>query len=212
VAADPRGHRKARSQWRGRNGADASLMLESGGIVSKLYKVKDHYKVNYEDAFCATSSVLDAAEGKRHRETKVSFDRGKNKASYLERDVTKDQVVRREEIEVPNCVHDVVSGLLRLRHMKLDVGQSAQLPMSDGKKSVAVKVEAQEREKIKTKAGTFNTIRYEAFLFNGVLYGRKARVFVWISDDDRRVPVQIRLRLQFTIGTITLQLEKEERS
>jgi hypothetical protein len=49
------------------------------------------------------------------------------------------------------------------------------------------------------------------FIFNNVLYGRKGRLFVWITDDDRRLPVQIRARMQFHVGTLTFQLEKEER-
>ncbi|PYT18329.1 MAG: DUF3108 domain-containing protein, partial [Acidobacteria bacterium] len=71
---------------------------------------------------------------------------------------------------------------------------------------------AQEREEVKTSTGTHKTIRYEAYLLNGVIYPRKGRVFVWLTDDARRLPVQIRLRMQFPIGTVTLRLQKEEHS
>jgi len=53
-------------------------------------------------------------------------------------------------------------------------------------------------------------MRYEVYLFNNVLYKRSAHVNLWISDDRRRLPVQIRVRMTFTIGTINLQLEKHE--
>jgi hypothetical protein len=43
-----------------------------------------------------------------------------------------------------------------------------------------------------------------------VLYRRKGRLFVWISEDERRLPVQIRIQMPFYIGTVTLQLEKVE--
>jgi hypothetical protein len=92
----------------------------------------------------------------------------------------------------------------------VDIGQSVQLPVSDGRKSAAVKVEAQERERVITPAGTFNTVRYEVNILNGVIYSRTGRVFVWLTDDERRVPVQIRLRMSFPLGTVTLELEKEE--
>ena len=59
------------------------------------------------------------------------------------------------------------------------------------------RVEAQQREDIKTPAGAFKTIRYEAFLFNDVLYRRYGHLYVWLSDDARKLPVQIRVRLQF---------------
>jgi hypothetical protein len=43
-----------------------------------------------------------------------------------------------------------------------------------------------------------------------VLYKRSAHVNLWVSDDRRKLPVQIRVRMTFTIGTINLQLEKHE--
>jgi hypothetical protein len=46
---------------------------------------------------------------------------------------------------------------------------------------------------------------------NGVVYTRKGRVFVWLTDDGRKLPIQIRLRMQFPISTVTLLLQKEER-
>jgi hypothetical protein len=190
----------------------STLEIQSTGLVSKLYKVHDTYTGEYEDQFCVTSSLLNAAEGHRRRETKVTFERNANKAIYLERDLIKNSIVKSDEIDIPQCVHDVIGGLYRLRTMDIAVGQSAQIPMSDGKKSVSARVEAQERELVKTKSGSYKTIRYEAFLFDGVLYKRRARLFVWLTDDARRLPVQIRVRMQFVIGTITLQLEKEEHS
>ena len=71
-------------------------------------------------------------------------------------------------------------------------------------------MEAQQREEVKTPDGVFKSIRYELYLFNNVLYRRPAHLYLWLTDDARRLPVQIRVRLQFTIGTITLQLEKLE--
>jgi hypothetical protein len=107
-------------------------------------------------------------------------------------------------------VHDVIGGLFFIRTLNLEPGQSTQIPVSDGKKSVMARVEAQAREDVKTPEGTFKTIRYEAYLFDNVLYKRSAHVNVWVSDDRRRLPVQIRVRMTFTIGTITLLMEKHE--
>ncbi len=58
--------------------------------------------------------------------------------------------------------------------------------------------------------GSFKTVRYEAFMLNGVIYTRKGRVELWLTDDAGHLPVQIRLRMNFPVGTVTLQLEKEE--
>lgn len=189
----------------------ARMKLESEGLVSALFKIDDAYGVTYDEPFCATSSTLDAQEGKRHHETHVTFDRSRNRAAAVERDVLKDAVLHTYDVAIPNCVHDVLGALISLRGLKLNPGQSAQLAVSDGHHSASVRVEAQDREAIKTATASYKTIRYETFLMNGVIYNRKGRVFIWLTDDERRLPVQIQLRMNFPVGTVTLHLTKEER-
>lgn len=187
-----------------------NLKLESAGLVSALFKVHDQYSVDFENPFCATASLMDSFEGKRHHETKVTFDREHNHASYLERDMLKEIILHSTGVAVPNCVQEVMTAFLKLRSLNIPPGQTVQMPMSDGRKSAMVKIEAQEREEVKTPVGVFKTIRYEANMLNGVIYSRKGRAFIWLTDDEKRLPVQIRLRMQFPIGTVTLMLAKEE--
>lgn len=205
---------RAQLDWRanslgGQPGWQAGLHIESTGLVSKLFKVSDSYLSHLRSDLCAISSHIDTHEGLRRRQTRVVFDAEAGKANYIERDTAKNSVVAVHEVEIPECVYDVMGGLFKLRTMRLDPGHTAHLPMSDGKKSVMARVEAQQRERITTPAGTFDTIRYEAFLFKDVLFRRDANLYVWITDDDRRLPVQIRVRMQFTIGTITFQLDRQ---
>ena len=193
-------------------GWEATLLLQSVGLVSRLYKVDDRYTAALDEQLCARHSLLKAQEGGRRRETRVTFDGERGKASYLEHDLVKQRVAGAHEIDIPACVHDVIGGLYRLRGLRAELGQSVEIPLSDGKKSIRARVEAQQRETVRTRAGAFQTIRYEAFLFNNVFYRRRGRLFVWLSDDERRLPVQVRIRLPFYIGTVTLELEKMERS
>lgn len=188
----------------------ADLKLDSAGMVSTLFKVHDQYAVTYDDGFCAEAASMDSQEGKRHHDTKVTYDRQENRASYLERDLIKDAVLHSDSIQIPACVHEVLGAFLKMRTMNPAPGQTLQIPMSDGRRSAAVKIEAQEREEIKTTLGSYKTVRCEANMMNGVVYTRKGRVFVWLTDDERHMPVQIRLRMNFPVGTVTLQLAKEE--
>jgi len=194
-----------------RDGYTIRLRLESAGIVSKLFKVEDDYLTNLNSGFCAETVQMNIHEGNRLREAKVTFDAESKKASYLERDRTRNNaVILAKETDIPPCVHDVLGGLFFIRTLNLEPGQSAQVPVSDGKRAAIAKVEAQQREDIKTPLGTFKTIRYEIYLFNGVLYQRSAHLNIWMTDDRRKLPVQIRVRMTITIGTITLTLDKHE--
>ena len=205
---------KAKLEWtsepRPRAGPQVNLHLESVGLVSKFFKVEDDYSANLNSALCGQSLQMTTLEGSRQRETKVTFDSAARKSSYVERDRAKNSVIATHETDIPPCVHDVIGGLYFLRTLNLEPGQSAEVPVSDGKKSVMAKVEAQQREDVKTPQGSFKTIRHEIYVFNNVLYRRPAHLYIWLTDDRRKLPVRVQVRLQFAIGTITLLLEKAE--
>jgi len=203
---------KAKVEWTAmpRSGWHVNLHLESVGLVSKLFRVEDDYASNMSAGMCAESSQFTANEGSRQRDTRITYDANTHKANYLERDRVKNVVLLQKEIDIPPCVHDVLGGMFFLRTLNLEPGQSTTVPVTDGKKAASAKVEAQAREDVKTPEGVFHTIRYEVFLFNDVLYHRPAHLNIWLTDDRRKLPVQIRVRMTITIGTITLQLEKHE--
>src|SRR5579871_5552634 len=53
----------------------SEMKLLSAGLVSSLFKVNDTYTVDYDEPFCASRSLMDSQEGKRHRETNIVYDR-----------------------------------------------------------------------------------------------------------------------------------------
>jgi hypothetical protein len=128
----------------------------------------------------------------------------------VERDLLNNKVVSTREVDVPACVHDTIGALGRFRLMKLDPGQTIVMPVSDGKKSASVRVEALKRETVSTPAGKFKAVKFEAHMFNDVIYRRKAHLYFWLTDDARRIPVKIEIDMPFFIGNVTLELEKEE--
>jgi Protein of unknown function (DUF3108) len=198
------------AEVQGHAGWQAHLDLQSAGMVSKLYKVDMESVSNVDQDFCAVSSLTTGREGSRRRETSVTFDAEARKAFYRERDLVKNALISNQQVTIPPCVHDVLGGMFYLRGLELEPGKSIEIPVSDGKKSVMAKLEAQQREDVKVPEGMFKTVRYEIYLFNNVLYRRPAHLYVWLTDDNRKLPVQIRVRLQIAIGTITLQLAKHE--
>lgn len=190
--------------------AGGRVKIDSAGLVSTLFKVESTYTVHYSQGFCAADTLLTVREGKRHRQRTATYDPDQGRVIFTERDLIKNEIRSSAQIEVPRCVHEALGAILTLRQTPPEPGQWAQVPMSNGQHFAQVRVEAQEREEVSTPAGAFKTVRYEARMMNGVIYERKGRVFFWLTDDEKRIPVQIRLRLSFPIGTVTLRLQKEE--
>jgi len=188
---------------------ETKLKLQSAGFVTKMYRVDDSYRALTDGNFCGATAILDAQEGKRHRLTTLNFNNARRKLAYDEKDLIRNKVTTKE-LDIAPCTHEIAGALSALRMLRLDAGKTATIPVSDGKKMVAARIEGQEREPIVIGKTTYHTIRYEAFLFDNVLYQRKGRLWIWMTDDASRLPVQIRVRLAFPIGNITLMLDKNE--
>jgi hypothetical protein len=188
-----------------------NLHLESSGFVTRLYKILDTYQAAGNERFCPANAMLDAQEGKRHTLTRLIFENTRHKVYYDERDLLKNTDVTKE-LDIAPCTYEIIGALAKLREIGLEPGRSITLPITDGKKMVEGKIEAQARENIGIGGKSYKTVRYEAFLFDNVLYKRKGRLLMWMTDDADRLPVQFRLQLGFPIGTVTVQLEKEQKT
>lgn len=185
------------------------MNIESAGLVTRLYRVIDKYKVVTNPKFCGLNSNLDAQEGKHHKLTLMSFDVQHNKVQYDDHDVLKNTSDKRS-LDVPPCTYEIVGALASLRLTDLQPGTSATLPITDGKKFAYSKIQAQARESLNLDGRRYQTVRYEAFVFDNVLFKRKGRLFIWLTDDASHVPVQLRFQMGFPIGTITVELDKQQ--
>lgn len=192
-------------------GVQTDMKLRTLGIVNSLFSVNNTYRAEFGARGCVVSTLLEAHEGKKHTESRVTYDYAKQRAFYLEKNLVKDAVVTRSDIEIPDCIHDLIGALGVLRRSNF-AGQTISIPLSDGKKAIKARIEPLAKEQVTTPMGTYRTQKVEAFLFNGEFFRRSGRLFLWISEDDRRLPVRIRIQLPFYIGTVTLTLEKAERN
>jgi len=193
--------------------AGAQMTLESVGLVSKLYRVNDEYRVQFRNGSrCSETIFFKIEEGKKRHEARANFPAAPGKSSYVETDLLTKETIRTTELDVPACIHDVISALAQLRTNPRPADTEFTLPISDGRKFANVKVRRHGKERIKTEAGTYQAVKYEAGLMNGVIYRRSGKMFFWLTDDERRLPVRVRMQMSLFFGTVTIDLVKEDRS
>lgn len=182
----------------------------STGIVSALFKVVDVFESFFQARdLCSRRITKKIQEGRRHRETVVTFDAKARQARMEDRDLNlPDLPPKRTESPVPSCVQDVISALYVIRTKTLRVGELVQFPINDGGRTYDVTVEIQAQEEVRTPAGTFQAFRLEPKVFDG-LFKTKGRLFVWVTADAVRMPVQLKAKIN--IGTITATLTQADR-
>jgi hypothetical protein len=183
---------------------------ESVGYVSNIYKVNDEYESTFRNSpLCSSSLRKVIQEGGRHREVKLDFDAQARAARVDEKDMKTGVIVRNAQFPIPACVQDILSAVYLVRTRTLTVGQSIDVPINDGSKTIQLRVEIQAEEDVKTDIGVIRAIRVEPAVFDGKLFSGKGRMHVWFAKDAQRVPVQ--LRAQIAVGTITATIAAIER-
>jgi len=184
--------------------------VQSAGLVSHLYRVADTYHVNTLDRFCLDTATLDAQEGKKHFISKLVVNSARSKVAHEERDVVTNES-QTKELAIAPCSYEILGALATVRTLNLEPGKSTTIPITDGKKFAQARISAEMKETISVAGTKYSTTRYEAFLFDNVVYKRRGRLLVWIEDSPERLPVEFRLLLGFPIGTITVELRKQEK-
>src|SRR5262249_30286102 len=140
----------------------------------------------------------------------LTFDNQAHKLAATNRDLITN-ATHTDQLDISPCTYDITGALMTLRALQLEPGMRVILPVTDGKKLANVRVEGIGREKLTINGKSYNTVRYETFIFNNVLYRRKGRLLVWLTDDSQHLPVQLRFLFGFPLGDVTLDLEKVEK-
>jgi Protein of unknown function (DUF3108) len=180
---------------------------DSIGAVSLLFKVVDRFQSSFDRRTgCSQTFAKQLVEGRRQIVSTLQFQYGAHKQVLDEKNLVK-ATSHHQESPIPSCVTDLMSAIFVAGAQPLEVGQSFMLPIADAMRVVAVTFKPQAREEIKTAAGTFQTIRVEPTADAGVVKNR-GNIWIWYSDDNRHLPVQMRARLFW--GTITMRLASVE--
>lgn len=176
---------------------------DSIGAVSLLFKVVDRFQSSFDRRTgCSQTFAKQLLEGRRQVVSTLQFQYGAHKQVVDEKNVVKG-TSRHQESPIPGCVSDLMSAIFVAGAQPLQIGQNFTLPIADSMRVMAVTFKPEAREEIKTAAGTFQTIRVEPTAAAGVVKNR-GNIWIWYSDDNRHLPVQMRARLFW--GTITLRL------
>lgn len=177
----------------------------SAAFVSLFYKVDDTTQTTlYSDGF-PKSYTISISEGRHRREKATSFDvpaqDGKQKVVY--RNILDNEKV---EFELERKAYDALSALYELRKRPLKIGEIEYIDIFEDKKTWKTEVQVIKKEKIRVPAGEFNTILIKPMFKSEGLFLKKGDVYIWLSDDEKRIPVMI--EIQTKAGNFKVKLSE----
>lgn len=187
------------------NGQDAyhfELKVTSYPFLDLFYKVRD--KISSYVAMDLTRSYYyrkNQREGRTQRDIIVEFDWDTNQAGYSNFGKQKPPV------DILPGTLDPLSLVYFARLQDLDQIDEISVPVTDGKKCIIGKANIVKRENITIEGEVFDTYLLEPEIeeIGGVFEKVKnAKIRVWLTADDRRIPVRVESKVP--VGSFTAEL------
>lgn len=118
---------------------------------------------------------------------------------------TKDLLKNSETTKsITRRTYDTLSSFFYFRSIPLQVGTSYYIDIFDCKKLWNTEVRVLRREVIETPLGTFKTVVIKPLLKSEGIFARTGDMHIWLTDDERRIPVLMKSKVK--IGSITATL------
>jgi hypothetical protein len=188
-----------KTQMRGRDAYRIVSTVQSNDFISLFYPVDDRIE-SYMDVEGLYSHYItvNQRQGKKKRDKTIDFDQVRHRAIQIKQD-------KQEVFVIPPRVQDSLSSLYFFRTMPpVEVGHSSYIDVHDSGKNWQLEIRVLEKEEVTTPVGKFNTIKVQAMVRYEGLFMEKGDVFIWFTDDHKRIPVMMRSKIK--IGTITAVL------
>lgn len=191
------------------NGKEYAYQIEtlakSYPVIDKMFKVRD---INMSWIKSDLSKSLgywqSVREGSYKRDEWLNFDYKNNLYSMYKQN-KKGELYKYTTPFTGTEVFDVLSALYYVRNPKIALQDTIYFDIVNVNKQYPLKVIVHGKEKIKTKAGTFNCIVVEPMISGESIFVVKGKSLkVWLTDDEYRLPVK--LAVEVFIGSVKAEL------
>ena len=173
-----------------------SYQAHTGKVADRLFKIRDDIDIWFDDQQMYTYRVdKNINEGRYHRKSSTYINYRDSIA-----------VTGKDTIPISRPVRDPYSLFYYLRTQPLKIGNTLQLVTFDNNKQTAFQLKVIGKQKVKVPAGTFTCLVVKPFRKQRALFKNQGDIEVWLSDDKRRLPVQIHIKLKY--GSLVLKLKQ----
>jgi hypothetical protein len=118
---------------------------------------------------------------------------------------TKDFLKKTESTrQITKLTYDTLSSFFYFRSVPLKVGASNYIDIFDCKRLWNTEVQVLRREEIETPLGKFRTVVIKPLLKSEGIFARTGDMYIWLTDDERRIPVLMKSKVK--IGSIKATL------
>lgn len=194
----------------GKKAYDFAVSLKSNKIFSLFYSVDDRAETFVDfDTLTPITYTMDANESSQQKETRVFFDWNDDEATEWEKVIHPGDDHEKEKNikwKLDSYSQNFISAIYYLRTFTLRPGKKIAFRVAGDGKNYVFDGDVLRREKLVTEAGTFNTLVVQPTFHLKGKFQATGDNYVWLTDDSRKLPVQIKLKIK--IGSLMGRLAR----
>jgi hypothetical protein len=182
-----------RGQFFGQESYQIKTKVETIGPVRSLFGEIDNQYTSYINVNNAVPHkvVTSIRQGQRQAEETIVFDHSKQQAIFSD-DST---------ISMATGTYDLPSLVYGLRLRALPENGRQKLAALYGKELIEIEAVVTKRERVTTQSGAYNTVCVKFYPQKNF---SKYRAYIWLTDDEQKLPVMIKAKL--SIGELRAEL------
>ncbi len=185
------------ADWNGHPSWRLVARAESNSFFDRMYKVRNRIESLWDrDARFSWRYFEDRHEGKFTANDTMVFEPDSLRMRYK----------NGQTYPVSGPVQDALSSFYMTRFHALPIGGTITFEYHASRKTAPMEVRVLGRESVKTPAGRFNCVVVEPLLKAGGIFKNKGRLVIWLTDDERRMPVLMKSKVK--IGSVKVVLQE----
>lgn len=178
--------------------------VKSSGFFSVLIPINDRVE-SYMDVKDLYSHRIEIRKERRRKteEKVVTFDQVGHRAVQWKNN-------EEEIFEIPPRVQDSLSSLYYFRTQPLpEAGEAVAIDIHESEKNGKLEIRSLSRHRVTTPAGSFKTIKVQTALPKEGPLSSKGRVYIWFTDDEKRIPVLMQTESKQGVISVLLSSQRE---
>lgn len=172
---------------------------KTSGFVDWLAGVDDHWGSYVDTTSLVTHiSYRTIVEGKYRKNEVVYFDFEEDSIRVKDYDFKKKEYKELELFEMPRLTREMMSGFLYLRTVdfsELSKGDTVAIYTFLEDTFYDFKIIMWGREEIKTKAGTFKSVKFIPMMPKNDIFEGNDAIVAWFSDDENKIPLKVSAKM-----------------
>ncbi len=183
-------------------------LAKTNSFFDKVFRVRDNITSIWDKNRLVTHQFTKRLSEGSYRQLRIHSYYPDQKFTFYKKYDFKKNKMKESRMEILEDTQDILSALYSIRMKDLQVGKSEYVNVTADGRNYRAEVKVHKIEKMDTPFGERSCLKIEPILKGEAIFKQTGKIFVWVTNDEKKIPVKLRSKIAF--GSFYAILDKIE--